>query len=312
MRRHGTGELVQPLEPGQQPGGPIQVIEETAENGLMATLRTQFMNVHKKMENLEALVTAVVNGPRGPLDHEYSAAWVESSLHQFEKEIFEKTALKMGYPPNSVTMEPEMTEQQQASLTTLTNEFWDATARVGVGGEYREFGAVPGENMPYPMNVVGRYAATSGLDIHQRGLRVWNMAQTFQKMGIEFDDPLVKKEPEEENVEGTEEKADAVGKDGEEIPGSGAEEVSADVPEAANESMGIPTEEVDIPVTTRPQDKAKANYMKIVNHLRQSMSEIDKDVSSLENDYDAFLQKQQNQNSQPTPSTPPPSQEASP
>jgi len=295
MRRQGTGELVKPLQPGQQPG-TVEIVEETAENGLMATLHSQFINVHKKLEKLEALITAAQLGPRGPLDPEYSAAWVESSLHESEKEEFEQTALKMGYPANSVTMEPVFTEEQQSALTKFTNEIMDAASRIGVGGEYREFNAIPGEGLPYPMSLAGRYAAKAGLDSYQRGMRIFGMAQTFEKMGIEFEDPLKRSDEEEKNAAG-----EAVG---EEIADSEIEG-SADAGEMDT------TPEVDQLVGTRPKDPVTANYIKIVHRLRESMKEIDEDVSSLENDYDAFLHKQQVQ-APPSSSSQTPSQEASP
>lgn len=308
MRRHGTGQLLQPLQPDQQPGA-IEVVEETAENGLIATLHSQFLNVHKKLEKLEALVTAFQLGPRGPLDPEYSAAWVESSLHEFEKKEFEMTARKMGYPPNSVTMEPEMTEEQQSALAQLTNEWWDAASRIGVGGEYREFNAIPGEGMPYPMNLAGRYAANAGLDTYQRGMRIWTMAQTFQKMGIDFEDPLVKKDEKENKVEGAEETVSADEINAQKNAASTVEDAAA---APAKETTDLAPEQMDEPAVTHTQDKVTADYVRIMSQLRESMKEIDKDVSSLENDYDAFLQRQQNKQSPPITPSQPSSQEASP
>lgn len=306
MRRHGTGELIQSVQPGQQPGG-TEVVEETPEKGLMATLHAQFQIVHKKLENLEGLATAVQLGPRGPLDPEWSDAWVEHNLHEFEKGEFEKTALKMGYPANSVTMEPEASEEQKAALEQMKHELLDSQARIGVGGEYREFSAIPGEGMPYPMNLAGRYAAKAGLDTYQRGIRVWTMAQTFEKMGIPFDDRREKDE--EKKVEGTEENTEneeAVGAKGEK--GLGSEVAEAMRPEDAAKAAEEDIKAIQEEASFRPpdQDPVTANYIKIIGEFRKSMSEIDRDVTSLESDYDAFLKSQQMSQPPLTPPSPPP------
>lgn len=315
MRRHGTGQLIQSVQPGQQPG-TIEVVEETAKNGLMAKLHAQFQIVHKKLERLEALATAVQLGPRGPLDPEWSDAWVEHNLHEFEKGEFEKTALKMGYPANSVTMEPELSEEQKANWEQMMDQVLNARARIAVGGEYREFHAIPGEGLPYPMNLAGRYAAEAGVDIYQRGLRVWTMAQTFEKMGIPFDDPREKKDEErDEKVEGAEENAeDAEDAGAEEEMGLRSEVAETPSPEdaakAAAEDFKAMHEETSF--STPIQDPVTANYIKIIGEFRKSMSEIDRDVTSLENDYDAFVKSQESSPSPPTSPSQPASQEISP
>ena len=126
-------------------------------------------------------------------------------------------------------------------------------------------------------------------------MMIFGMAQTFEKMGIEFEDPLKRSDEEERNAEG-----EAVGADLE-------VEDNADGGE-----MTDMTPEVDQLVGTRPKDPVTANYIKIVHRLRESMKEIDEDVSSLENDYDAFLNKQQVQQAPPSSSSQTSSQEASP
>ena len=116
MCRHGTAEVLERLEPNESP--TPEIVDETPEKGIMAKLHEQFLNVHKKLEHLEILVTAVQLGPRGPLDPKYSEAWIEYHLHEDEKKEFERTAVKMGYPPNSVSMEQQVTEEQKQGWET--------------------------------------------------------------------------------------------------------------------------------------------------------------------------------------------------
>ena len=46
------------------------------------------------------------------------------------------------------------------------------------------------------------------------------------------------------------------------------------------------------PVNTEPGERISSDYVKIITDIRRSMAEIDKDVSSLEESYDALLERQ--------------------
>ena len=77
-----------------------------------------------------------------------------------------------------------------------------------------------------------------------------------------------------------------------------------DAAKAAEEDLKAIQEEAAF----RPpvQDPVTANYIKIIREFRKSMSEIDKDVTSLESDYDAFLKSQQMSQPPLTPPSSPP------
>ena len=276
LRRHGTAELR--LKPGSTPSS-TEVIENP-EDGIMARLHKQFIDVHKKLETLEILATAMQLGPGGPLDPEYSAAWVEANLHKHEAEEFEQTARKMGYPANSISMDPVPTAEEKADLETVTGDWYERVSRLAVGGEYRGAGSYPGEGLVHPMGLAGRYAARSGLDEFQKGQRVWMMARTFDNMNIPLEDPLDQGDEQVEEEEGEDE-------------------------------QGARAHALQKPTPVEPGDRISPHFTSIMNRLRQSMSEIDKDMGSLENTYDEFLKE----NPPPSPistTSPPPTQEASP
>jgi hypothetical protein len=249
----------------------------------MARLQAQFTIVHKKLENLEILATAVRLGRRGPQDKEYSDAWVEASLHEYEKKEFEETAVRMGYPANSVTMDPVISEADQKVLTEFTNQFYDYTSRIGVGGEYKEIGSDPGENLPYPLNLAGRYSGNSGLDQFQKSQMVSVLGQACKQMKIELEDPLLRKREEEEEAEEDEleepEEAQSL---------KGIEAWMAELEETAGK-RSEDTMFRDEELVVEPGPKISPHYTKIVNQLRKSMRDVDKDLSSLEDSYDTFL-----------------------
>jgi hypothetical protein len=279
MRRHGTAELIQTRNPSD-PATSGEAIDEASENGIMARLQAEFTNVHKKLENLEILATAVRLGPRGPQDKEYSDAWVEASLHEYEKKEFEETAVRMGYPANSVTMDPVISEEDQKELTKLTDKFYDYTSRIGVGGEYKDIGSDPGENLPFPLNLAGRYSGNSGLNQFQKSQRVFMLGQTFHKMGIELEDPLMRKRDEEHETEEESEEEQSL-EDEEAGP--------VEHEETAVEGLEDDTMFTDGPLVVEPGEKISSEYTKIFNQLRKSMSDVDRDLSSLEDNYDTFL-----------------------
>jgi hypothetical protein len=260
IRRHGTAEMVE------------RHVSETSAipahtNDIITTLKTQFTNVHKKLENLEILITAARFGPGGPQDQEYSDAWVEHHFHEYEKTEFERTAVAMGFPPNSVSMEPVVPDDVHESLAAMTDTFWDEMTRVGVAGEYKGKGLTPGEGMPFPLNLAGRYAGeNSGLDQYQKGQRIWMLAQTVEKLDIPMEDPLVKKPVEEDEDVDDEEMEEAETEDA--------------------------TAEPERPFVVTPGPRFSPDFTSIVSKLRQSMSEVDQDMTSLEKNYDAFLKRQ--------------------
>jgi hypothetical protein len=312
MRRHGTAELVQARKP-EEPATGGEVIDETSDNGIMARLKAQFTNVHKKLQRIEILTTAMRLGPGGPQDPEYSAAWVEANLHAYEKKEFEETAVRMGFAPNSVSMDPQMTEKDKKEWADLTSKWYDYTSRIGVAGQYRDIGSDPGENLPYPMDLAGRYASKSGLNQFQKSQRVWMLGHTFHKMGIEMEDPLLKvKEEGEKDTEKDITTEDELWADlRQESSDEAIENVLAaeeDAREGEENEESMEDEEMLEPSVREPGERMSSNYTKIVNELRKSMREVDRDLASLEDNYDSFLQSQSSQASIPSPKPP---QEAS-
>jgi hypothetical protein len=52
------------------------------------------------------------------------------------------------------------------------------------------------------------------------------------------------------------------------------------------------TAEPERPLVVKPGPRFSPDFTSIVSKLRQSMSEVDQDMTSLENNYDAFLKRQ--------------------
>ena len=230
------------------------------------------------------LATAMQLGPGGPMDPEYSAAWVEANLHKHEAAEFEETARRMGYPANSVTMDPVPSAEEQAGIRQMISDWYDRNARIAVAGEYHDLGAFPGEKLGYPLEVAGRHAANVGLDEFQKAQRVFMLARTLDQRGIPLEDPL-------EMTEQT-------------------EEVESEEGEVEKEDEGWTVQGVYVPPTVEPGERITPAFANIMERLRESMKEIDRDVLSLENNYDEFLEKKSPPSALPT--TPNSTQEASP
>jgi hypothetical protein len=274
IRRHGTGELIERVRPDSTASDSTD-IEHT--DSLLSTLQTQFNNIRKKFQDLEGLVAAAQFGPGGPKDRDYSEAWVENAVHQYEKVEFEKTAVRMGFEPNSLPMEPVLPAEDTDELAAMTDLVLEETARVGVAGEYKGKEISPGEGMPFPLNLAGRYAGeVGGLDQHQKGMRIWMLAQTVEKMGLPFEDPGLKKpETAEEGDAGNVEETQ--------------EEYAEMVPTEGTEMEEAETEEE--PFVIPPGPRLPFRYTAFAEKLRKSMRETDRDLSSLEDSYDAFLKR---------------------
>jgi hypothetical protein len=275
IRRHGTGELLERIRPDSTTSNSTD-IEHT--DSLLSTLQTQFSNVRRNFQDLEGLVAAAQFGPGGPKDKDYSEAWIENAVHEYEKIEFEKTAVRMGFEPNSLPMEPVIPAEDRDELAAMTDLVLEETARVGVAGEYTGKEILPGEGMPFPLNLAGRYAGeVGGLSQHQKGMRVWMLAQTVEKMGLPFEDPALK------NLEPTEE-GDV--EDVEETQEVEAMEIAP--------TEGIETEEAETeeePFVIPPGPRIPSDYTAFAEKLRKSMRETDRDLSSLEDSYDAFLKR---------------------
>jgi hypothetical protein len=281
MRRHGTAEVLERVNPDENT--EIEIIEESAENGIMATLQAKFLDLHKKLERLEIIVTGMRLGRQGPQDPEYSQAWIERHVHEDEKKEFEETAVRMGFPPNSVPMEPQIPADHNEKWKNITDMIYERMTSIGVGGEYKDNGFTLGENMPYPLNIAGRYTANSGMDEFQKEQKVLMLAHTFKTMGIEMKDPL----SEESELEAAEN--EEIEKDVEPVQEGASEgaETLEDSEEAVQEDQ-----EAESPIIVQPGEKISAEYLRIMTEMRKSMKEMDKEVSELEDSYDAFLDRQ--------------------
>ena len=302
MRRHGTAELHERLKPNESP--TTETVDETPEAGIMAKLHEQFLNVHKKLEQLEILVTGVQLGPRGPLDPKYSEAWVEHHLHEDEKKEFEQTAVKMGYPPNSVSMEPQVTEEQRQGWETLEKMWLHNLARIGVGGEYHDSGITPMKEWAYPLDRASEYVSKSGMNEIEKAYKISALERTYKKMGLLKEEEVEEEEVEEEEVEEEEVEEEEEVKD--EVTEG---ESTAEAEKAASEELEEAGEEeyaILAPVNTEPGERISSDYVRVITEIRRSMVEIDKEVSSLEESYDALLERQP-----PIPPTQPPTPEAS-
>ena len=282
-----TSDRMRRLEPNESP--TPEIVDETPETGIMAKLHEQFLNVHKKLEHLEILVTALQLGPRGPLDPKYSEAWIEYHLHEDEKKEFERTAVKMGYPPKSVSMEPQMTDEEKQGWETLERMWLDNLARIGVGGEYHDSGITPIKEWAYPLDRAAEYVSTSGMGELEKAHKISALERTYKRLGLLKDEEVDEEEVMDEDIKKeltTEPETEKVAEE--------LEEVSED--EFANLA----------PVNMEPGEKISSDYVKIITDIRRSMAEIDKDVSSLEESYDALLERHP-----PLSTSQPPTQEPS-
>ena len=263
-------------------------IVENPETGIMARLHQQFLDVHKKLENLEMLSTAVQLGPGGPMDPEYSAAWVEANLHKEEAAEFEETARKMGYPANSIPMEPVFSAEEQKELKDMTKAWYERNARIAIAGEYHDV-PNPGEGMPFPLGLASRYAANAGLDEYQKTQRVYMLAQTLEGKGIPFEDPVEMKERRaREEEEGAREDTES------------EEGVQAVVQLPSVETEEALAAQAFGDIEDRPQQRISHDFANVMKQLRASMQEIDNDIISLEKNYDKFLESRSSQSPHPT------------
>ena len=200
MRRHGTAEVLERLKPNEQTptNNDLEIIPETPESGIMSQLHKKFTEVNTKLTQLQILVTGVRLGPRGPLDPQYSESWIEHHVHEDEKIEFEKTAVKMGFAPNSISMEPIITEEQKEGMEMLDNEWFETVTRIGVGGEYHSTGITPVKGMYPYLDVAQEFIANSGMsDSHQR-MKLYGLERTLRQFGLDkMEDEEVEKDLDE-------------------------------------------------------------------------------------------------------------------
>jgi len=343
IRRHGTAEMILPPQPSSPDN--TQLIE-TSPSAIMEHLHEKFMEVHTTLEKLEILVTAVVIGDRGPLDKAYSEDWVESHLHAHEAQEFEETAVRMGYKPNSVTMDPVLTEEQEMQWERMQAQVFQYKTRVGLEGEYRDFGNNE-EDLPEPLRKAGKYATRSGMDTRQKWLKVGMLGHTLKGMGLlglktskferkkkegvaaeaaaagtddggvveegedeeglddgeEYEEELEDEEyeeneedeeyeeDEEDEDEDEENEEDEEGEDEEDENEEGEEEGEEEGDEDEEFEEEEDNEDVgEYPaVHAPPGENFPAEYTQVMEKMRKSMADLDKDISSLEESYDTFL-----------------------
>jgi hypothetical protein len=323
LRIHGTAETHD-----SQP---------TPSRDILTLLEGYFRKLKAEINQIQVYATALQLGPGGPLDPEYSREWIEAQITAHEQREFEATAVKMGYKPNSVTLDPVFTEAQKTKLKTFNARVTEELARTAVGGEYIE--ARPGDGMDWLLEKAGRLASRAGLDEFQRGQRVYMLAQTFAGRGISMEDPVEMagleeaegeenkgaEEAEAEEVETEEVEAEEVeakeveaeeGEENNEVDEKKEENVEESVkvkplfaghdvtpPVTIDSSVHVQTEDSSIPTDLpdlwpqapepRKERSAKlpANYTSLMHLLRESMVDVDKDVTALEDTWDEFLKK---------------------
>lgn len=285
IRYHGTAEI-------QHPSGSAELITQADDSSIMQTLHSKFLKVHKRLEQLEMLTTAMLLGPAGPLDREYSDAWIEHHLHEDEKIEFEATAVGMGFAPNSVPMEPSMSEDQRKLWEHITRRYYQYTASVGIEGEYEGAGYIPAEGMTYPMDAAARLVMNSGMDAYQKAMKVNMLAHKLQEKDFDLKDPLSSR---------------GIAKD---------EDVKAQNDEAVESTESLQEANLedfltfDVPVRAEPGERIPSDYASAITAMRKSIAEIDGEVVSLEDNYDDFLKRNPRFSEQfPTQN---PTQEASP
>jgi hypothetical protein len=281
MRRHGTAELLERLQPNEKPPNTLEIVNESPETGIMAKLREKLNDVNHKLEQLQILVTGVRLGPRGPMDPQYSESWIEHHIHEDEKIEFERTAVRMGYAPNSISMDPVISEEQRTGMEELTRDWFENITRIGVGGEYRDIGITPVKGMLPYLDVAQEYVANSGMSESDKRQKLAGFERTFKKFGLD-------KESDEE-AKDEDKVADSIEK-GEPV----VEETSATGDQGVQALEELPKDEIEAlePVHMEPGESISPEYVKIITEIQRSMAEIDKDVSSLEESYDAMLERQ--------------------
>ena len=341
IRRHGTAEMITSTTSDDS----RQL--ETSPSVIMDKLHQRFLVVHKTMEKLEILVTAIILGDRGPLDKAYSENYVEYHVHEDEAKEFEETALRMGYAPNSVSMDPVVTPEQEVQWQRMMRQVWKYKTQVGLEGEYRDM-EHNAEDLPEPLRAAGKYATDSGMDGRMKWLKVGMLGHTLKERGLlrtgkekewprravasatasavpadtgegdlaegEKDEEGLEEEEGDEGEEMDEEFEEEEDEEGEE---EGEEEEHEDEDEDIEEDEDVDDEDKHhvaegLSVNASPGEPFSAEYTQVMERMRKSMADLDKDVSSLEESYDAFIAKHPPPPTTPTPPHQPPTQESSP
>lgn len=352
VRRHGVAEVVT----AEGSGTTTELLEGSRTDDLMHALKKQYDNLRKALRNLQIVITAVQLGPEGPLDPEYSATWIEHHLHEDEKAEFERTAVAMGYPPNSLPMEPQQTPELKQQWEDLSSSCFDHLVRIGLAGEYEENGFTVGENMQYPVTLAANYARKAGANHIQQEFLVSVMGRVFHERELEMTDPEQRRwdrvhrsrkrkgrleayaneadidegEDEEDGIdneveedenedEGNEEdEEDEAAKDEESEEkdktdvSKTEEEISEPETLTAEEERELQKRSAVIQLSETVDDSSspvavgdrQIGYSELVQRLRESMGEMDRKISELEETYDAFLRRQSNMSPRiPTKST---------
>lgn len=339
VRRHGVAEVVT----AEGSGITTEVLEGSRTDDLMHTLKKQYDNLRKALRNLQIVITAVQLGPEGPLDPEYSARWIEHHLHEDEKAEFERTAVAMGYAPNSLPMEPQQTPELKQQWEDLSNSCFDHLVRIGLAGEYEENGFTVGENMQYPVTLAANYARKAGANHIQQEFLVSVMGRVFHERELEMTDPEQRRwdrvhrsrkrkcrleayaneadidegEDEEDGIdneleedenedEGNEEDEAAKDEESKEKDKRNVSKTEEEISEpetlTAEEERGLQKRSAGIQLSETVDDSTspvavgdrQIGYSKLVQRLRESMGEMDRKISELEETYDAFLRRQSN------------------
>ena len=304
IRRHGTAEMILPKSSSSS---DKQI--ESSPTVIMDKLREQFLIVHNTLEKLEIIVTSILQGDKGPVDKAFSQDWVEYHVHQEEAKEFEKTAVRMGYAPNSVSMDPVMTEELTMQWERMTAQMFQYKTQVGLEGEYRDMGDNM-EDMPEPLRKAANYASAAGLDLRQKWLKVGMLGHTLKEFGLLPDGrTLMEEKPEGVVAADADKPVVEEGKEDE-------KEVEERMEDGEDEGDDKEEWEADVmnpgpPVAAPPGDPLPVDYSKVMEQMRKSMTDLDKEVSSLEESYDSFLATHPLPAEQITPPTTP-SQEASP
>ena len=311
-----------------------QVTEEVEPSSIVAELHEQFQSINAKFRRLEMLATAIIQGPAGPQDPEYSEEWIEWHVHQDEKKEFAEVAARMGY--KDLEMEPQTTPQQKQELENLEKMWFDSYSRTGVGGEYENSGITPETQEEGAYGVLANYVAQSGMSDVHKAIKLAGFSKTFEQRGWKWVSTDVDEEEEEEkdeNKEANEAEEREEAKDRTEDDGLKAEELDEikrqqDAESPASEDTDrsnlfvlertlpdgqtVTLDPADInpediqglqyghggidiepPIDITPPPRVPLEEQWTISRLREALQmtfkDLDKDIKSLENDYDAFI-----------------------
>jgi len=305
-----------------------QITEDADPSSIVAKLYEQFQSINTKFKQLEMLATATIQGPAGPQDPEYSEEWIEWHVHQDEKKEFAEVAARMGYKDLEMEPQATPEQRQQLeNLEKMWFDSYSRIGvggeyeNSGITPETQEegaYGVLANYVAQSGMSDVHKAIKLAGFSktFEQRG---WKWVSTA------FDDE--EDEEEKDENQGADEEGERED-DAFTAEGLGESKLQRDAERPANEDkdksdlfllertlpdgQAVTLDPADInpediqglqygyggidiepPIDITPPPRVPLEEQWTISRLREALrktfKDLDEDIKSLENDYDAFI-----------------------